>query len=198
VVGGQSSRMGSDKALLPYSGLTLLERTLANLRQVCERVLICGPGERYSRFGEVLEDMEPGRGPLSGIQAALHATRTPLNLIVSVDMPLMHAEFLRWLLQQAKAGEQKITAPQALGNLQPLCAVYHRDVCMVVDDALARKAYKVTGLFQRTVTRVILEEEIRAAGFDARIFMNVNTPEDFQTLSPHDVMQSATGKKRDG
>ena len=105
LTGGRSSRMGSDKALLSWAGETLIQRTLAIARQACRQVFICGARELYGKFGEVLEDAAPGHGPLSGIQAALHATETELNLILSVDLPLMTAEFLVWLLQQARSGE---------------------------------------------------------------------------------------------
>lgn len=182
LTGGRSSRMGSDKALLSWAGETLIQRTLAVARQACERVFICGSRERYGNFGEVIEDAQPGLGPLSGIQAALHATPTELNLILSVDLPLMTAEFLTWLLRQARSGGQRITAPDAGGSLQPLCAVYHREVAALVDEALAKGDLKVTRLFARTATRIIGEREIRVAGFEASIFTNVNTPGDYESL----------------
>jgi molybdenum cofactor guanylyltransferase len=182
LAGGRSSRMGSDKALLAWAGETLLKRTLALARQACGRVFVCGPGERYGNFGDVIEDTQPGLGPLSGIQAALHATETDLNLILSVDLPLMTSEFLVWLVQQARAGEQRITAPDAGGSLQPLCAVYHREVVGIVDEALAKGDLKVTRLFARTTTCIIGEREIRAAGFESSVFANVNTPGDYKSL----------------
>jgi molybdopterin-guanine dinucleotide biosynthesis protein A len=182
LTGGRSSRMGTDKAMLAWGGELLIERTLAVARRACGRVQICGQRERYAEFGEVIEDAEPGRGPLSGIQAALHATESELNLVLSVDLPLMRAGFLTWLLQQAREGEQKITVPDAGGNLQPLCAVYHREVAGVVDEAMAKGELKVTRLFRRAATRIIGEQEIRAAGFEPSIFTNVNTPEDYESL----------------
>jgi molybdenum cofactor guanylyltransferase len=189
LAGGQSSRMGSDKALLPWGDVTLLARSLANSQSVCQRVFICGSRSLYDKFGEVLEDAQPGQGPLAGIHSALHGTETGLNLVLSVDLPLMQADFLAWLLQQADAGEQMITAPEALGRLQPLCAVYNRQVRDAVDEALAEGDLKVTRLFRRVPTRIIGEHEIRAAGFDLSIFTNVNTPEEYelllQTVSAH-------------
>jgi molybdopterin-guanine dinucleotide biosynthesis protein A len=174
--------MGSDKALLSWAGETLIMRTLALACQPCAQVFICGARDRYGDFGEVIEDAQPGLGPLSGIQAALRATQTDLNLILSVDLPLMTAEFLVWLLQQARLGEQRITAPEAAGNLQPLCAVYHRDLAGIVDEALAKGDLKVTRLFRSAPTRIIGEHEIRTAGFEPSIFANVNTPGDYESL----------------
>jgi len=182
LAGGQSSRMGSDKALLPWGDGSLLARALANAQAVCEHVFICGPRSRYDNFGEVIEDAQPGRGPLSGIQAALRATQSELNLVLSVDLPLMTAKFLTWLWQQADSGEQMITAPEALGVLQPLCAIYNRQVREAVDAALAERDLKVTRLFRRVPTRIVGEQEIFAAGFDAAIFTNVNTPNEYAAL----------------
>ncbi|MGA2904976.1 MAG: NTP transferase domain-containing protein, partial [Candidatus Korobacteraceae bacterium] len=90
--------MGSDKALLCFDGLTLLERALQIAAAVAERTVIVGPRERYAAFGEVIEDVYAGCGPLAGIHAALAATNTDLNLMLSVDMPLMTTSFLAWLL----------------------------------------------------------------------------------------------------
>jgi len=174
--------MGSDKALLYWAGETLIQRTLCVAHQACRRVLICGARERYGAFGEVVEDATPGQGPLSGIQAALAATETDLNLILSVDLPLMTAEFLVWLVQQAVSGGQRITSPEAQGQLQPLCAVYHREVAALADEALAKGDLKVTRLFRRTPTRIIGEHEIRAAGFEPSIFANVNTRQEYESL----------------
>ena len=174
--------MGSDKATLVYEGETLLKRIFDVAGQACGRVVICGARARYREFGDVVEDMEPGRGPLSGIHAALHATQSAWNLILSVDMPLMDSEFLRWLLEQAAAGEQMITVPCAQGQLQPLCAVYRRQVCAHADAALATREYKVTALFHHLPTRIIGEDELSAAGFDPKIFTNVNTPQEYASL----------------
>lgn len=174
--------MGSDKALLPWGDVSLLTRALANAQSVCQHIFICGPRTLYGKFGEVIEDVEPGRGPLAGIQSALHATETSLNLILSVDLPLMSPEFLAWLLHQADSGDQMITAPEALGRLQPLCAVYNRQVRDTADASLAEGDLKVTRLFRRVPTRIIGEQEIRAAGFDPSIFTNVNTPDEYEAL----------------
>ena len=189
--------MGSDKALLPWGEETLLTRALATAQAVCSRTVICGPRSRYGKFGPVIEDAEPGRGPLAGIQSALHATETDLNLILSVDLPLMQAEFLAWLLQQARLGDQMITAPEAVGRMQPLCAVYNRQVRHSVDAALAEGDLKVTRLFHCVPTRIIGEHEIRAAGFEPSIFTNVNTPGEYESLLQTVSAHGMTGPRHE-
>ena len=174
--------MGSDKALLSFGGQTLLERALQTAAAVAERIAIVGPRERYARFGEVIEDVYAGCGPLAGIHAALGATTTDLNLMLSVDMPLMTASFLGWLLQTAKAAGEPIVVPDALGGLQPLCAVYRRQVRGIAEQALQKGDYKIGKLFALMPTRYLSEQEIVANGFSTTIFSNVNTRDEFEAL----------------
>ena len=174
--------MGSDKALLSFGGQTLLERALQTAAAVAERIAIVGPRERYARFGEVIEDAYADCGPLAGIHAALGATTTDLNLMLSVDMPLMTASFLGWLLQMAKAAEELIVVPDAMGGPQPLCAVYRRQVCGIAEQALQKGDYKIGKLFALMPTRYLSEQEIVANGFSTTIFSNVNTRDEFEAL----------------
>ena len=190
LAGGRSSRMGSDKALLVYRDQTLLERTLQLARSVAEKAVIVGPADRYASHGDIIEDVFRDCGPLAGIHAALGSTETELNLILSVDMPLMTAEFLRWLLEQSATGTELIIVPNALGGEQPLCAVYRRQVRTAVERALNAGEYKIGHLFAQVPTRIVAEPEIRAAGFSPEIFRNVNTSEDYERLGRETVTQA--------
>jgi molybdopterin-guanine dinucleotide biosynthesis protein A len=182
LAGGRSSRMGTDKALLSLGKQTLLERALDAAAIVANTVFIVGPRERYSRYGNVVEDVFPDCGPLGGIHAALCITQTELNLMLSVDTPLMGPDFLAWLLEQARASSALIAVPEALGGLQPLAAVYRRPLRAVAEQALKRGDYKIGHLFPLVPTRYISEAEIRAAGFSPMVFRNLNTSEEYQDL----------------
>ncbi len=174
--------MGTDKALLSLGKQTLLERALDAAAIVASTVFIVGPRERYSRYGNVVEDVFPDCGPLGGIHAALCITQTELNLMLSVDAPLMGPDFLAWLLEQARASSALIVVPEALGGLQPLGAVYRRPLRAVAEQALKRGDYKIGHLFPLVPTRYISEAEIRAAGFSPMVFRNLNTSEEYQDL----------------
>ena len=174
--------MGADKALLAFAGQTMLQHALKITAAVADDVRIVGPKERYAGFGDVVEDIYPGCGPLAGIHAALAASPSDLNLMLSVDMPLMTAEFLRWLVGHAEMRQEFIVVPSALGGSQPLCAVYHRMVRVAAEAALQTGEYKVGLLFDKVRTRVITEQEIVAAGFSPDIFRNVNTVAEYEAL----------------
>jgi molybdopterin-guanine dinucleotide biosynthesis protein A len=182
LAGGQSSRMGSDKALLTVGNQTLLERALHTAAAVANTVFIAGPRDRYAQYGDVVEDVFPDCGPLGGIHAALCITQTELNLMLAVDTPSIGPGFLAWLLQQARASGELAVVPEALGGLQPLTAIYHRPLRVMAEQALKSGDYKIGHLFSLVPTRHISEAEIRAAGFSPMLFRNVNTVEEYEDL----------------
>jgi molybdopterin-guanine dinucleotide biosynthesis protein A len=182
LAGGRSSRMGRDKALVPVGERTFLQIALDNASAVCPKPIIVGPRSLYASYGEVIEDLVPGCGPLSGIHAALSVTTSDLNLVVSVDMPLMDSKFLPWLISTAATDKAVATVPRSGGRLQPLCAVYRRTILPEIEAALAHGRYKVDALFAKVPTRVIAEEECRSAGFHPDIFRNINTLEEYESM----------------
>ena len=187
LAGGRSSRMGTDKALLPFGDGNLLQLAVRKARELTPQAVIVGRRDLYAEYGEVIEDKFPGCGPLGGIQAALCTTRSDANLILSVDMPLVTVDFLRWLLQIAGQDEAQATVPLAAGRLQPLCAVYRRGVLEAVESQLHEGNYKVDRILSRLTTRRICEEELHAAGFTPEIFCNLNTPAEYNAITspPH-------------
>jgi molybdopterin-guanine dinucleotide biosynthesis protein A len=196
LVGGKSSRMGSDKALLSLGGQSLLTQALLTASAVASTVRISGSKDRYAKFGDVVEDIYRDCGPLGGIHAALSATSTDLNLMLSVDMPRMTSEFLKWLLERASASPELILVPDAAGGPQPLCAVYRPGALPAVTQALQSGKYKIGRLFSKVPTRVLTEQEIVSSGFSVTIFQNVNTPDEYKALVQDAGTSVASEEKR--
>ncbi len=184
LAGGRSSRMGRDKALLPWQGQTLLEHALKTVWSVAETVAVIGARERYAEFGAtVVEDEFQQCGPLGGIHAALGASETELNLVLSVDTPLVTAPFLEYLLERAKSQMDALaTVPDANGGVQGTCAVYRRPFRAVAEQQLKRGKNKVTDTLALVRVEYVEEAEMRGAGFDPAMFANSNTPEEFSRL----------------
>jgi molybdopterin-guanine dinucleotide biosynthesis protein A len=137
LAGGKSTRMGRDKAALLLDGRTLLEHALRTVREACGSAVILGSRELYGNYGaEVVEDIFPGCGPLSGIHAALTHTRTEFNLIIAVDTPFLSADFLRFMVERAVESGATVTTPEIAGYRQPLCSVYGREFLAIAEAAL--------------------------------------------------------------
>jgi molybdenum cofactor guanylyltransferase len=180
LAGGKSSRMGADKALLSLNGVTLLERTRAIVAQVCERVLIVGRRELYGGFGECLEDVYPGCGPLAGIHAALLYSSTPYSLITAVDTPFLSPQFLDYLIKRALESFAVVAAPRFAGKVQPLCSVFARDFLPLAEEALKSGRYKVEPNFPPEQTLILEEGDLAGFEIGADMFENLNTPGDLE------------------
>jgi molybdopterin-guanine dinucleotide biosynthesis protein A len=172
--------MGSDKALLTLRGKTLLERALNLARRIANTVGIQGPPGRYATTGEwIIEDEFPGCGPLAGIHAALKASETDLNVILSVDMPFVPADFLAYLIERAKSSPGASDAlPRVGGVAQGTCLACRRDFCSACEQRLRLGLYRVENAIEFVRAEYIEEEGIRGSRFDPGIFRNLNTPED--------------------
>lgn len=181
--------MGRDKALLQFEGKTLLERALALASTVAARarVKIVGDPAKYGKFGAVVSDIYPDRGPLGGIHAALSNTTTDLNLILATDLPFVTPSFLQYLIATARSNDALVTVPKLGHFFEPLCAVYKQAFADVAQKALAEQKNKVDALFTTEIARLVSEEEILAAGFTPAIFRNLNTPEDFASLQQNSL-----------
>ena len=195
LAGGKSSRMGfgADKAFLEFGGQTLLDRALAVMGTVCDRLTIVGDPAKFAKYGSlknessksestkhtaVVADIFPGCGPLGGIHAALVHSGAEFNLMLAVDMPFVSGELLAFLLAAAEESDAIVTVPRSGRGLQPLCAVYRRDFFLVAEQALREGNYKIDAVFSSVSVRVIEEGELAAAGFSEQSFFNVNTPQD--------------------
>ncbi len=181
LAGGKSTRMGADKALLEFEGRTLLERALEVVRKVVSDVRIVGAMERFRSYGAVVEDLFRECGPLGGIHAALRSSLADWNLMLAVDMPRVTPELVRFLVTQAGlAREAMAVVPRCAGRMQPLCALYRRELCDPAQAALRAGRNQIGLLLEEVPLRMIEEEELVGAGFSARLFENVNTPEELE------------------
>ncbi len=180
LAGGKSSRMGTgvDKVFIDFKGETLLKRALAAMREVCSSVSIVGDPNKFAGSESVVQDIYAGCGPLGGIHAALVQSSAEFNLMLAVDMPFVSSELLEYLFATAQRTADMINVPRAGGRLHPLCAVYRRDFAAVAEHALRAGNYKIDATFSKTSVHLIEENELTAAGFSQRNFVNVNTPQD--------------------
>ena len=143
LAGGQSTRMGRDKALLVVHGRTLVEHMVEKLHGLGLTARICGSRPDLAQFAEVVADNFAQCGPLAGIEAALAVSDSEMNLFVPVDLPGLPAEFLHWLMARAETSQAVATIPRFGDRLQPLCAVYSRRLLGGIRDALSAGRRKV-------------------------------------------------------
>ena len=197
LAGGQSTRMGRDKALLEIDSRPLVEHALDLLRGLDLSPRICGARPDLARFAEVVPDNFPQSGPLAGIEAALAVSDSELNLFVPVDLPGLPPGFLQWMMARAEKSQAVATIPRYGGRNQPLCAVYSRRLLEGLRRSLATGDCKVIvalheaaaslgeGLDEfdvESVASALPPSEWPSHPALANWFRNVNTPADYESL----------------
>ncbi len=184
LAGGNSSRMGRDKAALLVNGEPLWKRQLAVLRATePAEIFISGKGDGpYAGCCvEILADEIPGCGPLGGIVTALRRCTSERLLVLAVDMPAMTAEFLLTLLNESsRTGKGVVPSVAADGrrraDLEPLAAIYPRTAVAVADNCLRRGERKLETFIRRLEADGLVVVQSVASN-EVRLFENWNAPE---------------------
>ncbi len=182
VAGGLSTRMGRDKALLPWQGSTLLDHAIARLSSVCSEVrILCGPAPRYEDRGRPLVvDAIPDGGPLAGIAAGLESAGDAGGVYLGVDLPLVTVALLATLTAMTDADAIVPVTPE---GPEPLCAVYRAGCRDAVRARLAAGDRRMTSFWPDVRVRALEGAALAAFGDPRRIFRNVNAPADYAGLA---------------
>jgi molybdopterin-guanine dinucleotide biosynthesis protein A len=126
LAGGQSRRMGRDKALEVFGGRPLIEIALETLRQAGVQAGIAGARSELSGFAAVVDDPEPDQGPLAGICAAMEATSAERVVFIPVDLPLLPASLVACMVSHARITGRAVTLASVNGFAQTFPAVLNR------------------------------------------------------------------------
>ena len=169
LTGGQSARMGRDKAGLVLDGEVFRTRLTARFRTAFDQVWIAGP--------EGLPDLRPGQGPLAGLESAFVRTGAEAVFLTAVDLPFADPALAR-LLTERMGEKDACLIRRRDGRLEPLFAVYRRTCLPHLQACLDAGSRAMGALLDRLDCRMIEEDQL--PGFDlAYILFNVNTPEDY-------------------
>lgn len=193
LAGGESRRMGRDKAWLELDGQPLIALAVEKIRKLgVEEIFISGrPGEDYSALKcPVLYDLKPGFGPLGGIERALCECTSPLLLVLAVDLPRMTTSCLQKLAAQCEPLTGVV--PQRNDRLEPLAAIYPKRC-----HALIREFIAQSRLAARDFAAACQHEQAvkiwPVPAEEAECFINWNQPSDLVQLGAK-PKNLATGK----
>ena len=181
LAGGESSRMGRDKAQLKLGGVPLILRTARLVESVAGAAVVIGNAEAYSAFDlRAIADDWPGAGPLGGIATALRAATAPWSLIVATDLPYLTREWLEYLIARAVASSGDAVLPMNTRGAEPLCAMYHQRAEPAIRKALERGTRKVTDGLLDVRVETIAPDEWKGFDSEGLLFKNMNSPEDYE------------------
>jgi molybdenum cofactor guanylyltransferase len=203
LAGGESSRMGADKALTPLCGKRLIVHTLEIIREAGLPVAIAGARSRLETSVPVVEDR--GGGPLSGIVNALRSTPAGRAVFLAVDMPLVPSSLITFLIEQARLAEAAVVHASVSGFVQTFPLVVDRALLPALEAERGAGSNGCFSTLRAAAGRlgwrsVVLPVELLAQSGHlehplglppAFWFLNVNTRRDLECaeriLAPHRV-----------
>lgn len=181
LAGGLSTRMGRDKATLPWENGDLLHAVAAALAPACRRLIVVSNTARTLHFtAQVVPDNYPHMGPLAGLEAGLAASEAELNFLAACDMPFLTPAVVRYLAQCAARWDAAV--PWVDGRYHPLCASYRRTCLSPVRALLAAGRRRVIDLFSLIKVRPVRSEELAPLDGELRFLININDPAQYASL----------------
>lgn len=180
--GGQSRRMGTNKALLPISEKPSIERIKQELEKEFDELLLVANDQEAFQFlhMNMTADHFPGKGPLAGIHAGLIAARAEVNLVVACDMPFISAGLGVLLVELI--GEYDAVVPVIEGKTHPLFAVYRKTIIKEIENCLKNDSLRMIHLLDHLRVRYVTEQDLQAFNNEslAQMFFNMNHPEEYE------------------
>jgi molybdopterin-guanine dinucleotide biosynthesis protein A len=178
--------MQTNKALLKLKDKTVIEIVAVKLKSIFNQVLISSNDSNEYDFLNlpVVNDVFIGKGPLAGIHSALKNSSTEKNFIISCDMPMISVELINYLIKLNT--EKSILLPRSNGRIQQLCGIYSKSVIDEIENIfkLLEKDKNIKGSVFELLERVTVEFiDIDDLNFyNKNIFLNMNSPEDYELI----------------
>ena len=190
--GGESRRMGSDKALVTFLGAPLIMRPIKRLYPICsEMVVTTNAPERFGFLQSYIDggrmhlasDKIDRRGALIGIHTALSSATLDYVALVACDMVFPSHELMRHLHDILAETGADVAIPTTHNGFEPFHAVYRRETCLAaVEDALASGQSKATSWFGSVEVVEVDQDEVLRVNPRGGAFVNVNTPDELREL----------------
>jgi molybdenum cofactor guanylyltransferase len=175
--GGESKRMGMNKARLRLGNQTIIEHVIQNLLAVCHQIIICTNNQdlAYLPYRKI-NDLYHGIGPIAGVISGLSESGTEHNIIVSCDTPFIPVDFYKLILNQPKSYD--IVLPEFRGKIQSLTGYFRKSISDFVVGQIKTGNHKPVRIFEMQKLKLVKIDNT-CPFYNESMFMNINTPEDY-------------------
>ena len=184
LAGGQSRRLGRDKAVEPFGGLPLIQRVSQRVSRVCREVVVVvadrsrGDGLPLTDEIRLALDLYPGKGSLGGIFSGVAAAQEQWSLVVACDMPFLNLDLLRHM-HSLRDGVD-VVVPVLEGRPEPTHALYSKVCLPYIEHRLKTDDLKISGFFDQVRVKYLAEDEVSRFDPEFLSFFNVNSPDDLE------------------
>ena len=180
LAGGESRRMGTDKAFLDIGGKLMIEQVLEVMSGLFPQcIIVTNTPDQYRSYGiELVGDVFDLRGSLNGIYSGLLRSKSEYNFVVACDMPFLNPRLIAYMGEVAEGHD--VVVPRYQGYLEPLHAVYRRRLLPAIEAQIRKRDPRIRNMFPHIDVRYLTEEEIDRFDPERRSFKNLNTPKEYK------------------
>lgn len=177
LAGGKSSRMGTDKSLIDFNGKKMIEYALSVLTPISDELIISSNSDDHSIFNyKIVADMFSDCGPIGGIHAALHESKTEKNFVLSCDMPHINTSLFQYL-EKFPITYDAVIPVWGIDKIQPLAGIFYKSIMPLLEENIEKGNYKMRDLLLKANTCYVPIDD-KLPFYYPDIFKNINSPED--------------------
>lgn len=182
LAGGESSRMGRNKAFIKINGERIIDRTVAIFNRLFDEVVLVtnAPLDYLDLDVRIVTDLIPGKGAVGGIYTGLFFSSSPQAFFVGCDMPFLDTKVIAYFLSLAETAD--IVVQRSEDYWEPLHAVYSRTFVKPIERLMKEGELQIIKAYKWTKVREVKREELEPIDPDLQSFMNFNTPEELEQI----------------
>jgi len=183
LVGGKSSRMGTNKAFLELKGKTFIELQIELLREMFDEISISAntPSEYEYLNLPIFKDIYPGKGPLGGIYTSLINSSSLHTFMLACDMPFVGPELIKHLKDLTK--EYDVVIPKSENGLEPLHAFYSKNCIEPIKRELDENNLRIRSFFPQVNVKIVELDSLTSSDHFKNSIKNLNTMADYEDVT---------------
>ncbi len=183
LVGGKSSRMGSNKAFLELKGKTFIELQIELLREMFDEIFIsANTSSEYEYLNlPIFKDVYPGKGPLGGIYTSLINSSSLHTFMLACDMPFVGPELIKHLKDLTK--EYDVVIPKSEKGLEPLHAFYSKNCIDPIKRSLDENNLRIISFFPHVKVKIVELDSMASSDRFKNSIKNLNTIDDYEDVA---------------
>lgn len=194
LIGGRSSRMGTDKALLKINGETFVQRAVNTIQTAFPHIKISLVARDENQFSTdhlprdipVVYDIHKDRGAYSGLHSALSSAKSEWVFVLACDIPFVSVDLLKFMMELIDGVFDAIVNVTPDGRVQPLCAFYRVENCLArIGKSLAAegKLPPLANVFESLRTKSLGFADIDHLPGAEKFLHNINSPDDLNRIA---------------
>ncbi len=189
LAGGNSVRMGENKAFLQINGVPIINRIYTLLEDLFEEVIIVtNQKDLFKSFdSKITADLLPNKGALGGLYTGVFFSSFHYSFCVACDMPLLNRSLIQFLI--TKANHEDAVIPRTADGLQPLHAIYSKACLGPMKKVIEQDKQRIVDFYDLIKVRIVDEKEFLHLDPRRESFINVNTPDELGLIRASEESQ---------